>query len=565
MMLRRLILLLLGVLLWATPASAIPDVVVLHILDDEHTSSQGDWRTDTATHPSSATWSTPAMDSLSNSGIRFNNMFSQSTCSPSRGEIIGYGRVGRLSNPLGRTQTGDIPAITTVGIAAGGMNLIRTFQDAGYTVAGFGKLHTGIEQVKNFGGDTWAKQIGFDVYEAMVQSNDPFPLACIDLIPPIDPVCWGHNFWCSYDLDGNFAIEGDGTSTAGPNNGYVNDVIHDAAAAYITNTALVSGKHLIIIGWHAPHAGWDDGSSMPGFECDYDGDGEITEFLYVDDRVPGSVLANEEPTFSVPIYGEQLEHADGRMGAINGLLNLAAGGANHLAVAIGDNGVPGQTASATCSTSRGTKGTPYPCGVSVPLAFQGDDIVRTGIGEINGLYRTTDLPKTLARLIGTAHPRRDGMSFADCLTNSNGKDVSTCPSREVVTTQEWAPLGGNLTAANPWGPRDGDSAAEWDRHELGSITDQFGGKKFFLQRIYDTDVTHGPYCELMFEITGADPYIAAVTTPIEETSCSTPFGGGLIGGGFDADEASAYALMSRDIDLHRDRSEPAPAIGGGSR
>lgn len=552
---------------------AIPDVVVLHILDDVHPSQLDDYRTDTASHPGTTyQFATPSLDAIADLGVRFNHFYGQTLCTPGRSQIWGFGPVGTTDNLMGYVQSGLTPPPFTIDLRAGGPSLISAFHDAGYLVAGFGKLHMGRERVKNFPGTvTWPAMMGFDTYEAMVQSNDGRFGACADLRTfPLGAGCESHNYWCRYALDADTAgvsIMGDGSNTVGASNDYVDAEISEAAQDYLTNTALVGGKHLVVIGWHGPHAGWHDadGASSGAVQCDYDDNGAVD--LWSDDRPPGSAIMWDETDGAMPVYGAQLEFVDTQIGVINGLLDLTAGGANHLAVVVADNGVANGGTNAECLLSRGRKGTVWECGVNVPLALYGDDVVEAN-AEVLSLFEGPDLPKTLASLVGGNLDRVGGYSFADCLTNSNGKSPSNCPGRDVVVHTEWQLVLGGADGTdgtpigeNPYPPRDGDTALEWSEYNLGAVTDTNNGL-WKLTRFYQMNVVLGPYCEILMEITGADPYLATATTPIDETSCTGTYGGPISCSGCDADQQGAYDVMRRELDKRRNRIDVRPSFSG---
>lgn len=547
-------------LLFPSVAFAIPTIVVLHLHDDIHPSGFDDYRTDTASHPedSPAQWITPDLDTMADAGVRFNSLYAQNVCSPTRAEIFGFGAVGRVNNPFGRVTSGQIPAQHSIDLQLGTHTLIAAYKDLGYTVAGFGKLHLGRERVANFGIPTWAKLMGFDHYEAMVQSNDSLGVACAALRTNVT-TCWGHNYWCQYNMDGSFSITGSGVSTDNAANGYVNKVIETKAAAYITSAISEGGKYFIIIGWHAPHSPWKDGDNDGGdADCDYDDDGVLDDFQ--DDRPPGGSCDDDGNDGNLPCYGAQLVDADDRMGNINALLNLASGNANHMAIALSDNGVPGSGAGTKCLASPGVKGTPYPCGTNIFFVAQGDDVSGTN-REVNGLFQAVDIPHTLVELAGGSFSHRDGMSFAGCITGSS------CTSNSVVISHEYAGesssfgMGGNDSGdgtaggTNRFPPQTGDTAAEWDYNEYGAVTKDCNSKTFFLHRKYDTDIVNAAdeFCELLFELTVSVPY-STIGTVLQQTTCVTPnFAGAITPSG--ADEICAYAILNPAITGNYARSQ----------
>jgi arylsulfatase A-like enzyme len=552
-------------------ASTPPTIMVLTILDDVHPSGVGPYNVfPGGTHPETSPddWATPELVDMAAAGIRLNNFRTEMSCTPTRSEIHGYGAVGRASNLNGRAFKVTVPnGINIDTTAAGGANLVRTFKKLGYTVAGFGKLHLSNEQPVNFSKYTWAKQMGFDHYGAMMVSGGPSrPLGCGSTIRPnIDDAAWGHNWWCEYALDGTYQITGDGTSDAGVDNGYSNQVIFDAAKAYIELAIDDSpNKYLIIISSSGPHTPWEDGDDIT---VDYADDDVADEF--VDDRIPGGSASNAAS--DNPVYGEQLIHLDGLVGEINDVLADEAG-LEYMHIVVGDNGVPSAVAGALCDGSRGTKKTPYPCGTNTPFVIQGTALGGVGGEEIDALFGAVDLPKTMARLAGGNHGRRDGISFADCLTYENSKTAANCVGNEVLVSHTWEPLGGD-SGTNTAAPKDGDDAAEWTSHELGAIADACGGKTFMLNRQYNTSAVHGPFCEAMYEITSAlvDPYIATANAAINLVDSSTCFSiggdgyeGELDQGVMDADETCAYLIMRDAIQARATVTTPAPFLSGGS-
>jgi arylsulfatase A-like enzyme len=552
-------------------ASTPPTIMVLTIFDDVHPSGFGPYNVSTATHPETSPddWLTPELVDMAAAGIRLNNFRTEMVCSPTRAEIHGYGAVGRASNLTGKATSVLIPAGVGIDVtAAGGANLVRTFKKLGYTVAGFGKLHMSNEQPVNFGKDTWAKQMGFDYYGAMMQSNPGKSAGCGSTIrPDLASTAWSHNWWCEYAFDGTYKITGDGDSADDASNGYANQVIFDAAEAYIDLAIADSpNKYLIIINFSGPHSPWGDGNDTT---ADYTETGE--PFEGVDDRIPGSSVSNDVSGTNSAVYGEQLIHVDGLLGQINDLLDFVS--AEHMHIVVGDNGVPNNAAGALCDGSRGRKGSPYPCGTNTPFVIQGTALGAAGV-EIDALFGAVDLPKTMARLAGGNHGRRDGISFADCLTYENSKTAANCVGNDVLVSNEWAPLGGNglgptyAAGANPAAPTIGDTALDWDRRELGAISDACGSKTFLLHRTYDMSVELDPFCEVMYEITSGDPYISvagAVDNLVDSTTCDTgSYAGELDQTVMDADETCAYLIMRDAIQARATVTTPAPFLSGGS-
>lgn len=548
-MIFRLTLLLF--LLFPSISWAVPNIIVIHIGDDIHKDAISEH-------------TLTALDTMAAAGVSFSNFYTQTVCSPSRAELFGFGHIGQVNNHLGYLVDMNIPPTSLLELSVGSETIISVFKKAGYQVAGFGKLHLGREQGANFDKPTFAKQIGFDYYKAMLLANDGQAFACASLRTNAT-TCWGHNYWCNYSLDGTYEISGNGLSVSGASNKYVNKVIESEVTTYIATLDLATDKRLIIIGWQAPHGTWKDGDNDGGAaDCDYDDNGSDEGFR--DDRPPDGSSDDDgvgtPPT--LPGYKEQIEDLSVRIGTINGLLNLASGGNDHLAMFIGDNGSPTGGAGANCTASPGVKGTVYPCGVNTMLIMQGDTVGGAGV-TITGLFRMTDVPASLAILAGTNTTRSGTYSFDACVTAGD----SACTSRPYILARRYGSVMGGATGSdstpigtNPFPPTYGDNAAEWSVNINGAFTDQVGGKLFFLERVQDEDdvISAADVCENFYEVTGGRPYLLD-SEQIANSNCST-FDGTISVGGLTDEQLEAYIILKAAIDQRSISPEPRVTLRG---
>lgn len=147
--------------------------------------------------------STPSLDRIASSGVRFRNAFVVSSlCSPSRAAFL----TGRY-NHLNGVANNHTP------FPVGNVTYATALKAAGYRTGYFGKWHMG-SQKKRPGFDTWASFVGQGKY-----------------------------FDCPLLVDGTL------TQTTG----WVDDVTTTRAIEFIQNSATMPEPFLVVLGFKAPH------------------------------------------------------------------------------------------------------------------------------------------------------------------------------------------------------------------------------------------------------------------------------------------------------------------------
>lgn len=108
---------------------------------------------------------TPNLDKLAETGVTFDEFYTQPMCTPTRAAFL----TGRYPLRYG-LQTGVIPSPGSYGLALDEYLLPQVMKDAGYKTALVGKWHLGHAKV-----EYWPKQRGFDTfYGALVGEIDHF-------------------------------------------------------------------------------------------------------------------------------------------------------------------------------------------------------------------------------------------------------------------------------------------------------------------------------------------------------------------------------------------------------
>ena len=108
---------------------------------------------------------TPNLDKLAETGVTFDEFYTQPMCTPTRAAFL----TGRYPLRYG-LQTGVIPSPGSYGLALDEYLLPQVMKDAGYRTALVGKWHLGHAKA-----DYWPKQRGFDTfYGALVGEIDHF-------------------------------------------------------------------------------------------------------------------------------------------------------------------------------------------------------------------------------------------------------------------------------------------------------------------------------------------------------------------------------------------------------
>lgn len=550
-----LILLLLWPGLAMASLSPPPAFVVTWILDDVHRSWLDDYQTTTKVDVMTESVATPNMDAIANNGLRFDNFRSHSVCSPARAMFFGYGEIRRSTNLYGKIISSHAdPAISTVVIQPEGDNLVRRLQAEGYQVAFFGKMHMGLAQSLHPRNTPFAERMGFDYYDVVMAGNNTNVGMCGTGVNPYIDECASHNWFCAHDSNGVSSMYGDGSSADDASNGFTGVSIIDAAEAFVVLKLAAAEKWWVFISPNAPHSPYRVAAS--GTTCAYPFGSDQP-----DDRVPGSVLGSGIEA----VYNEMTEDLDTRIGSVNGKLHLAAGGLNHMVIIVGDNGTLHGTGSTECQASRGSKFTPYPCGVQVPLVMDGDNVTTPdATTEITGLMYAPDFPKTLIDIAAGGSGvsgSKDGISFASCLALP---DPSTCTvSHDVICWQEWKPLGGVVTTLERPPQISTDAGGVWEEIEYSCSTMLHGGD-YMLHRVYDDVTTPANFCEYFFDRT-TDLYLATANAPLADNQgdCLSTTSADI--SGLTADQQLAFNLLNDKLNsmLDQDGHEEATHSGGG--
>ena len=167
-------------------------------------------------------------------------------------------------------------------------------------------------------------------------------------------------------------------------------------------------------------------------------------------------------------------------------------------IVVSDNGIPEGTgltaadgASQECDDSPGKKGTPFPCGRNSIFLAKGPGIVAGKVMGFGQLNMAVDVAPTLLQLAGGKESNGYGISFADCLTESNGQSAASCRhTRDTSVWWEWRPTGGK-DGTNPNLPNPGvDDADEWTEIEVAVETYK-NGEFMLLHRVWDVDLFDG--------------------------------------------------------------------------
>jgi arylsulfatase A-like enzyme len=95
---------------------------------------------------------TPNLDKLAETGVRFEQVYAQTMCTPTRAALL----TGQYPNRYG-LQTVVIPSVSTYGLATDEWLFPQALKEAGYQTAIIGKWHLGHGDRKY-----WPRQRGFD-------------------------------------------------------------------------------------------------------------------------------------------------------------------------------------------------------------------------------------------------------------------------------------------------------------------------------------------------------------------------------------------------------------------
>lgn len=513
---------------------------------------------------------TPNMNAIATAGFRADYMMTQSQCSPSRVQLFGFGRPGRFTNNIGSNVTQRMASVASAGglrmqewkINPYSNHLIRQINASGTRTGYYGKMH--VLPPSEVGAETTCSKLGFDYCDAIANGGASGAGTFEDTEGVGDHAlgidhnhdCLSHNYWVKGDKAGNHEIETD----------YTTEVMFDAALARIASDPGVSGDELFVfISPTAPHlpASPPVGSADCNTDTDYPGD------------LPPIVTSSSTV---MDITGDHVEYLDTKIQEVRDALDPDT----DILCVMGDNGEPGHIAglvqaSAECQLSKGQKRTPYPCGTRTFLVCEGMGIP-TSRKEMTTLVDLSDLSKTIRELVTRTkggHP--DGQSFADCMTESNGKTAATCDLGPTKTAQRYAPGGGNSNtiARPPDFPTDGWE--EFSAHDL-AVYYRANGEYFLLTRIYDIDEETSPlpWSDRFFDLnatTAPNPpgNFYALNVGGVRADALLVTSGGLVAGDFSgpgitANEQTALTLMQYEMDrmVRKDYTNAPPSFSGAS-
>ena len=148
-------------------------------------------------------------------------------------------------------------------------------------------------------------------------------------------------------------------------------------------------------------------------------------------------LAGLDPMISpTPFYKAMIEAMDSEIRRLLSTLNEMDQLQGTLIIFVGDNGVPGEVAELPCVAGK-VKGTPYECGVRVPMIICGPNVVVDTGREIETVTSVQDIFVTIAEFSGAnlseLLPEEtivDGVSLMPYI-----QDAATAPLRETVYTE----------------------------------------------------------------------------------------------------------------------------------
>jgi len=349
-----------------------PPNVVLIISDDQGWGDIGSHGNDKI--------ETPVLDRLAEEGARFERFFVSPVCAPTRASLL-TGRYYLRTGTHGVTRGAENmrPEEVTLG---------EVFQAAGYRTGCFGKWHNGAHYPYHPNGQGFDEFFGF---------------------------CAGH--WNNYF---GTVLERNGTPVR--TEGYITDVLTDAAMEFIENSA--DEPWLCYVPYNAPHSPW-----------------QVPDKYF--ERAKGRGL--DDKTACAYAMVENIDHNVGRL--LDRLEEVGQAD-NTLVLFLTDNGPNSDRYN---GNMRGRKGSVHEGGVRVPLFVRWPGRIAAGT-KIEPIAAHIDLLPTLAELCEVKLPedlRLDGKSLAPLLL---GKSPSwpdrmlfafrssrrgVHQARGAVRTQQW--------------------------------------------------------------------------------------------------------------------------------
>lgn len=283
--------------------------------------------------------STPTLDALAASGVRFTSAWSNPVCSTTRATIL----TGRYSFRTGVGYVVD----STWGLRASELTLPEALDRAGsgYAHAAFGKWHLSNPVT---GGPGDPNEAGFSHYAGAPKNLAPYPTT--------------YYSWTQVE-----------NGVATPATGYVTTRTVDDALAWI---GAAPEPWFAWVAFHAPH---DPFHTPPA------------GLYHVD--LEGAASPEVQPR---PYYKAMIEALDTELGR---LLSAIGGTSNATVIFVGDNGTPGAV-TVEPFPSEQAKGSAFQGGVHVPLLVAGPGVASGA--SCDALVSTVDLFATVVELAGAA-------------------------------------------------------------------------------------------------------------------------------------------------------------------
>lgn len=310
---------------------------------------------------------TPTLDTIAAQGVRFENAWSYTVCSPTRGTLM-TGRHGFRSG-VGSLLTFDGP-----GLSHDEVILPEVLEAGGvYESAAFGKWHLGTNQT---GAGASPNLAGWPHFEGLGQSG-----------------IVSYYEWTKY-TNGDESLETEYMTTAQV----------DAALAWIEQT---TGPWFTYIAFTAPHVPLH---APP-------------DHLHTVDLSQAGPIATDPR----PYFKAMVEAMDTEMGRF--LDTLGDELDNTLVFFVADNGTQGLALPEGLPKSK-AKGTLYELGIHVPLLAMGPGVVQPG-RAVDGLVSTTDFFATVAEIAGVDLEQHfpgletDSLSLLPYLQNEQQESLRT--------------------------------------------------------------------------------------------------------------------------------------------
>ncbi|MFN0077948.1 MAG: sulfatase-like hydrolase/transferase [Prosthecobacter sp.] len=328
-------------------------------------------------NPAGNNAATPNIDSLATNGVRFNNAYAYTVCSPTRSSII-TGRYGF------RTGTGDVVTPNSGSpLQASEFTLPDAFAANAafnYQLKHLGKYHL-------INGSSTAAQMSPVTVAGWPSYAGPLSAEVAD-----------YYNWTKVVTDGT---AGGTSSTAGITTYATTDTVNDAIA--FINTQTTAGKPWF--SWVALNA--------PHFPFHKPPTSLLTTQAYIDlSGTAGDITANR-----LSYYNAAVQAMDTEIGRLLASVDLNV----TTVIFIGDNGTDTQVAQSPYSSSK-SKGSLYEGGVRVPLIIRGPNVISPG-RTTDTLVHSVDLYSTILELAGinvattTAGVTLDSQSLLPVLQN----------------------------------------------------------------------------------------------------------------------------------------------------